>query len=56
MGVGVQGYASVALPPGKGPGTHCIEGWVGPRAGLNACGKHRFDPRTVQPVARGYTY
>jgi hypothetical protein len=32
---------------------------VGPRAGLNGCGKFRpppgFDPRTVQPVASRYT-
>jgi hypothetical protein len=37
------------------PDTHCIECWVGPRAGLDGCGKSRpppaFDPRTVQPVA-----
>ena len=58
----------VALPPGKTrypqrlapslyprerPGTHCIEGWVGARAGLDGCGKSRlppgFDPWTVQP-------
>jgi hypothetical protein len=40
-------------------GTHCIGGWVGPRAGLDGCGKSRpstlFDPRTVQPVASRYT-
>ena len=40
--------------------THCIGGWVGPRAGLDGCGKSRppppgFDPRTVQPVASRYT-
>ena len=23
------------------PGTHCIGGWLGPRAGLNGCGKSR---------------
>jgi len=23
------------------PGTHCIEGWVGRRAGLDECGKSR---------------
>jgi len=32
---------------------------VGPRAGLDRCGKSRpppgFDPRTVQPVASCYT-
>ena len=40
------------------PGTHCIEGCVGPRAGLDGCGKSRppleFDPRTVQPAASRY--
>jgi len=34
-------------------------GWVGPRDGLERCGKSRprpgFDPRTVQPVASRYT-
>ena len=43
----------------KRPGTHCIGGWVGPRAGLDGCGKYRplpgHDPRTVQPIARLYT-
>ena len=54
-GVGGQRHASTALPLGKRPGTHCIGGWVGPRAGLDGRGKSRqppgFDPRTVQPVA-----
>jgi hypothetical protein len=27
------------LYPRKRPGTHCIGGWVGPRAGLDGCGK-----------------
>jgi len=39
--------------------THCIEGWVGPRAGLDGCEKPcpspEFDPRTVQAVASCYT-
>ena len=35
--------------------THCVRGWLGPRAGLDGCGKSRllppvFDPRIVQPV------
>jgi hypothetical protein len=34
MSVGGQLHAPAALPPGKRPGTHCIGGWVGPRAGL----------------------
>ena len=29
------------LYPRKRPGTHCIGGWVGPRAGLDRCGKSR---------------
>jgi hypothetical protein len=59
MKVGGQIHAAAALPPGKRPGTHCIGGLVGPRAGLDGCGKSRpppgFDPRTVQPVASRYT-
>ena len=46
------------LYPQERPGAHCIEGWVGPRAGVDRCGKScpqlRFDPRTVQPVASRY--
>jgi hypothetical protein len=34
MGVGGQLHAPAALP-----GTHCIEGWVGPSAGLDGCEK-----------------
>jgi hypothetical protein len=59
MWVGGQRNTPAALPPGKKPGTHCTEGWVGHRAGLDGCGKFRpapgFDPRTVQPVASRYT-
>jgi hypothetical protein len=40
-------------------GAHCIGGWVGPRAALNACGKSRFCedliPGRVQPIASRYT-
>ena len=39
MRVGGQLNAPAALPPGKRPGTHCIAGWVDPRAGLDGCGK-----------------
>jgi hypothetical protein len=44
-GVGGQRHALDDLPPGKRPDTHCIRGWVGPRGGLDGCGK--FDPRTT---------
>jgi hypothetical protein len=40
-GVGGQHHAPAALLPGKRPGTHCIGGWVGPRPGLDGCGKTR---------------
>ena len=47
------------LYPKERPVTHCTGGWVGPRAGLDGCGKSHpppgFDPRTVQPVASRYT-
>ena len=45
----------------KRTGTHCKGGWVGPRAGLDRCGKSRtlppsprFDP-PVQPLASRFT-
>ena len=47
------------LYPWERPGAYCTGGWVGPRAGLDGCGKSYlppgFDPRTVQPVASRYT-
>ena len=39
MAVEVQRHAPAALPLGKRPGTHCIGGWVGPRARLDMCEK-----------------
>jgi len=43
------------LYPRERPVTHCIGGWVSPRAGLDGCGKSRpplgIDHRTVRPVA-----
>jgi hypothetical protein len=45
--------------PGERPDTHSIGGWVGPRTGLDGCGKSRsppgFDLRNMQPVASRYT-
>jgi len=41
MGVDGQRHAPAALPPGKKAGTHCTGGWVGPRDGLDGCGKSR---------------
>ena len=56
-GVRGQRHAPAALYARERP--HCTGGWVGPRAGLDRCGKSRpppgFDPRTVQPVASRYT-
>jgi hypothetical protein len=38
---GSQGHVPTALSPGKRPGTHCTRGWLGPRTGLDGCGKFR---------------
>jgi hypothetical protein len=56
----VGNATSRPLYPQERSGTHCVGGWVGPRTGLDGCGKSRppppgFDPRTVQPVASPYT-
>jgi hypothetical protein len=42
-----QRQAPTALPPGKRQGNNRIGGWVGPRTGLDGCGKSR---RANQPV------
>ena len=39
--VGGQHLAPAALPSGKRPVAHCIGACVGPRAGLDGCGKSR---------------
>jgi hypothetical protein len=54
-----------AFTPGeRTPGTHCTEGWVGPRAGLDTedtgkifrlCRGSNPDRPVVQPVVRHYT-
>ena len=38
---GGQCQAPAALYPRERPGTHCTGGWMGPRAGLDRCGKSR---------------
>jgi hypothetical protein len=65
MEVSDQLYAPAALPPReRAPGIHWIEGWVGPRAVLDAVVKRKIPiPRResslrtpiVQPVAQRYT-
>jgi hypothetical protein len=49
MGVGGQRHDPAALPPGKRNLTYCIRGWVGPRTGLEGCGKSR-PQRDLIPV------
>jgi hypothetical protein len=39
MALGGQRQVPAAVSPGKTPSTHCTGGWVGPRAGLDWCGK-----------------
>ena len=47
MEVGGQRHASAVLPPGKRPDTHCTGGSVGPRVGLDGCGKSRLHRDSV---------
>ena len=57
-GVGGQRYGPAVLPSGKRPGTHCTGGWVGPRAGLDGCGKSRphRDLISVRPARSELLY
>jgi hypothetical protein len=51
MEVGGQRHAPAALPRERS-GTHCIGSWVGPRAGLDGCGKSSIPgPSSSQRVA-----
>jgi hypothetical protein len=54
-----QRHAPAAFHLWERPGTYCTGDWVGPRFGLDRCGKSRpqtgFDPQTAQPVASRYT-
>jgi hypothetical protein len=52
MGMGGQRHALAALPPGKGPATYWIGGWVVARA---CRPPRRFDPPTAQLIASRYT-
>jgi len=38
-GLGGQPHVPAALHPGE---THCVGGWVDPRAGRDGCGKNRL--------------
>jgi hypothetical protein len=59
--MGTRGLRRIpaALPLGKRPRTLCTGRLVGPRAGLDRCGKCRpppgFDPCTVQAVVSHYS-
>ena len=54
-----MGWAVTAAPrplyPLERPGTHCTGGWVGPRAGVDGCGKSRSPTgiRSPDRPARG---
>ena len=41
MELGIQRHAPAALPPGKETGAYSPGRWVGPRVGLDGCGKSR---------------
>ena len=55
-GVSGQQHAPTELYTRERPGTNLTGDWVGPRAGLERCGKisstQGFDPRTVEPIAQ----
>ena len=52
--MGGQHHALAVWPPGRGAGTHCARGCVGPRASLDVCRKSppppEFDSWTTQPI------
>jgi hypothetical protein len=54
-----QCHAPATFYPRERPCTHCTGGWVGPRAGLDRCGKSHLPPDfhtwTIQHVAIRYT-
>ena len=57
-GWGVSVTPRPLFTPRERPSTHCTGEWVGPRTGLDRCGKSRptgIRSRTVQPVASHYT-
>jgi hypothetical protein len=58
MGVSGQRHAPAALLPAKKrtPDTHCTEGWVGPRAGLDGCVKHHPHQRSIPGPPSQLTY
>jgi hypothetical protein len=57
MEVSGQLHASAALPPEKAAGIHWIDGWVGPRAGLEAVEKRKkipsLPPSGIEPLSSG---
>jgi hypothetical protein len=52
--VGGQLHAPAALSPGKRRGTYCTGGLVGPRVGLDGCGK--FLPTWIRSPDRPARY
>ena len=49
----VVNAATQTLYPRERPDTHCVGCWVGPRAGLNGCGKSRPHRDSIpEPPAR----
>ena len=48
MGVGGESHAPAAAPIRDRLGTQCTEGWMGPRVGLNGCGKSPPPPTRIR--------
>jgi hypothetical protein len=49
-----QRHAPVDFYPRERPGTHCTVGWVGPRAGLDRCGKSHPHRDSIQGTSSLY--
>jgi hypothetical protein len=55
MGADGRRHVPAALPPEKGPVTHCTGGQVGSRAGLDGCGKSRRHRDSIPGRPTRYT-
>ena len=49
-----QLHFSAAIYPRERAGTHCTGGWVGPRAGLDKCGKSRHHRHSIPRPSSPY--
>ena len=53
---GIDLQAPAVLSPGKRPDTHFTGGWVGPRAGLDGCGKYHSYRDSILLLSSPYRF